>query len=313
MPREEDPLEERREAYMRRCIRQARKEGYERLAVVCGAWHAPALAEMPPASHDAKLLTGLPKVKVSATWIPWTYGRLARSSGYGAGIESPGWYHHLWSDSDRVAIRWMTRVASLMRAHDLDASAAHVIEAVRLAESLAALRDRPLPGLDELNEAVRAVFCFDSDLPMRLIEEQLIVGEGWARCRRSRPRCLQQDLARLQKRLSLPQATQKQLDLDLREPLGLARSHLLLARPPRHPGASPSASPESRARSTRSGPLSGIRSLPWRSSRRASGATPWPLPLPRRRGIWPSAPQISPRSRACGPRALADLPDAIDP
>ncbi|HHX40558.1 MAG TPA: hypothetical protein GX715_11390 [Armatimonadetes bacterium] len=229
MPREEDPLEERREAYMRRCIRQARKEGYERLAVVCGAWHAPALAEMPPASHDAKLLAGLPKVKVSVTWIPWTYGRLARSSGYGAGIESPGWYHHLWSESDRVAIRWMTRVASLMRAHDLDASAAHVIEAVRLAESLAALRDRPLPGLDELNEAVRAVFCFDSDLPMRLIEEQLIVGERLGKVPEITPQVpLQQDLARLQRRLGLPpDPTQKKLDLDLREPLGLARSHLL--------------------------------------------------------------------------------------
>jgi hypothetical protein len=40
-PRDADePL---REAWMRRTIRDARKEGFENIAVVCGAWHAPAL------------------------------------------------------------------------------------------------------------------------------------------------------------------------------------------------------------------------------------------------------------------------------
>ena len=37
---EDEPL---REAWMRRTIREAKKEGFERIAVVCGAWHAPAL------------------------------------------------------------------------------------------------------------------------------------------------------------------------------------------------------------------------------------------------------------------------------
>jgi hypothetical protein len=43
-----------------------------------------------------------------------------------------------------------------LRAKDLDASSASVIETVRLAESLSALRDRPLPGLPEINEAVES-------------------------------------------------------------------------------------------------------------------------------------------------------------
>ena len=47
----------------------------------------------------------------------------------------------------------MTRVARLLRDEGLDASSASAIEAVRLAEALAALRDRHLPGLEELNEA----------------------------------------------------------------------------------------------------------------------------------------------------------------
>ena len=40
---EPPPSEARREAYMRREIRKARREGHENVAVVCGVWHAPAL------------------------------------------------------------------------------------------------------------------------------------------------------------------------------------------------------------------------------------------------------------------------------
>ena len=136
----EDPIEAQREAYMRSCIRAA-GESYQKIAVVCGVWHAPALAKMPSEKEDNALLKGLPKIKVQATWVPWTYGRLAYSSGYGAGVQSPGWYHHLWTTPDQVVIRWMVEVAQLLREQDLDASSANLIEAVRLAESLAALRE----------------------------------------------------------------------------------------------------------------------------------------------------------------------------
>ncbi|HKQ75742.1 MAG TPA: DUF5682 family protein [Blastocatellia bacterium] len=227
--------EAQREAWMRQTIRAAAREGFERIAVVCGAWHAPALtigdenAPAPSEKDDAELLKGLPKVKTQATWTPWTYGRLSYRSGYGAGVESPGWYHHLWTSRDSVPIRWMTRVARLMREEDLDVSSAHVIEAVRLAETLAALRDRPLPGLSELNEATQSVFCFGNDLPMRLVHEKLIVGETLGCVPAETPLApLQQDLAREQKRLRLPaEALESALDLDLRKPNDLDRSRLL--------------------------------------------------------------------------------------
>ena len=32
-----------REAHMRQCVREAQKAGHRRVAVVCGAWHVPAL------------------------------------------------------------------------------------------------------------------------------------------------------------------------------------------------------------------------------------------------------------------------------
>jgi hypothetical protein len=229
----ESQRESQREAWMRQTIRAAVKEGFERIAVVCGAWHAPALTidggNTPSAKDDAELLKGLPKVKTQATWTPWTYGRLSYRSGYGAGVESPGWYHHLWTSRDAVPIRWMARVARLMREEDLDVSSAHVIEAVRLAETLAALRDRPLPGLSELNEATQSIFCFGDDLPLRLIHEKLIVGETLGSVPEETPLApLQQDLAREQKRLRLPaEALERAIDLDLRKPNDLDRSRLM--------------------------------------------------------------------------------------
>ncbi|MBE9127670.1 MULTISPECIES: DUF5682 family protein [unclassified Coleofasciculus] len=233
----ENPIEAQREAYMRKTIRVAQKEGFQRIAVVCGAWHAPALTQMPPAKEDEALLKGLPKTKVEVTWVPWTYGLLSFRSGYGAGVESPGWYDHLWtvmqgscgaSQSD-VAIRWMVKVAQLLRQQDLEASSAHLIEAIRLAESLAALRDRPLPGLPELKEATQTVLCFGSDLPMGLIHDKLIVGERMGKVPDETPMVpLQHDLQRQQKRLRMPAAaTEKIYELDLRKENDLARSHLL--------------------------------------------------------------------------------------
>lgn len=229
LPAPPEMREHRREAFMRRTIREARGAGHERIAVVCGAWHVPALATMPPAEHDEALLEGLPTADVRATWIPWTHGRLTSESGYGAGIESPGWYEHVWEHADHVVPRWLTRVARLLREEDLDASPAHIIETVRLAEALAALRGRPLPGLPELNEAIRAVLCFGDDIPMRLIHRRLIVGEKLGAVPDSTPAVpLQQDLAREQKRLKLqPSADPKVEDFDLRKPLDLDRSQLL--------------------------------------------------------------------------------------
>ena len=85
--RPEDLHERRREAYMRTVLRRTRKEGFERIAVICGAWHVPALADpLPTATSDQSVLKGLPKRKVVCTWVPWTHGRLATGSGYGAGV-----------------------------------------------------------------------------------------------------------------------------------------------------------------------------------------------------------------------------------
>ncbi|HET7230376.1 MAG TPA: DUF5682 family protein [Longimicrobium sp.] len=236
LARPESLHERQREAHMRQQIRAAGKEGFERIAVVCGAWHAPALSRMPPAKDDAALLKGLPRAKTATTWVPWTHGRLAYESGYGAGVNSPGWYEHLWLNGDAdpgaVAVRWLTRVARLLRGEDLDASPAQVVDAARLAEATAALRGLPLAGLPELTEACEAVFwggAAGAITPLGLIRERLIVGERLGAVPADAPAVpLMQDLAREQKRLRLaPEASERVLELDLRKPNDLDRSRLL--------------------------------------------------------------------------------------
>ncbi len=218
-----------REAYMRLQVRTAQREFGGGVAVVCGAWHVPALRQKVTVAADRALLKGLPKVKVDMTWVPWTHRRLARASGYGAGIDSPGWYGHLFSAPDRPVERWMTKVAGLLRAEDRTVSSAHVIEAVRLAETLAAMRGRPLAGLGETTDAIRAVMCEGSDVPLALVHDRLIVGDVLGEVPDAAPAVpLQRDLARLQRRLRLkPEALERELELDLRKEADAGRSRLL--------------------------------------------------------------------------------------
>ncbi|MEV0383787.1 DUF5682 family protein [Nonomuraea sp. NPDC050643] len=221
--------EARREAYMRKTLRAALKQGFGRIAVVCGAWHVPALAgPLPSATADNALLRGLPKVKAELAWVPWTYGRLASWSGYGAGITSPGWYHHLFQTPDRPVERWLAEAAAVLRDEGLAVSSAHVIESVRLADSLAALRGRPLAGLGEVTEAARAVLCEGDDLAVELIQRRMVVGDRLGHVGDGTPMVpLQRDLREQQRRLKLkPEALDREIDLDLRKPLDLDRSHL---------------------------------------------------------------------------------------
>ncbi|MFB6454045.1 DUF5682 family protein [Chitinophaga sp. Hz27] len=229
IPAATDSMNALREAWMRKMIRQAEKEMYPEIAVICGAWHAPALKDMPPAKDDNELLKGLPKVKVACSWTPWTYNRLSTRSGYGAGIASPGWYQHKWRHPDDDGTRWLTLVAKLFREHQMDISTAHVMEAVRLSNALASLRDLPTPGLEELNEAVVTVLCNGNDLPMQLINEQLIISNTIGSVPEDIPKApLQADIERQQKKLRLSvTADFKDYQLDLRQPNDLQRSIFL--------------------------------------------------------------------------------------
>jgi hypothetical protein len=224
------PGEQRREAHMRQVLRAALRDTEGTVAVVCGAWHAPALAgKLPPASADAALLRGMTKRKVTLTWVPWTHSRLAAASGYGAGVTSPGWYHHLFTAPEQTVVRWLTRVAGVLRQHDLPVSTAHVIEATRLAEALAGLRARPLAGLAEVSEATKSVMCDGDEIAAAFVTKDLVVGEllgAVPACAPAVP--LEADLRAQARTLRLKiDPLERTLALDLRSATDRARSVLL--------------------------------------------------------------------------------------
>ena len=226
-----DSHEAAREATMRLEIARAAKEVEGPLAIVCGAWHVPALARKTSLTEDRALLRGRPKTKVKATWAPWTTPRLARASGYGAGVAAPGWCAHLWQTrdmADRDTI-WLTRIAALLRDKGHFVSTASVIEAQRLGTGLAALRKRPAPGFEELREAAIACLCFGNPVLWEEIAAELLVGSGVGSIPPSTPLApLLEDLQRQQKATRLkPEALERDLSVDLRSESGLARSTLL--------------------------------------------------------------------------------------
>jgi hypothetical protein len=221
--------EQRREAYMRQTIRAARRRGRSRVAVVCGAWHAPVLVwPLPPANRDAATLRGTAKRKVTLTWVPWTHERLASGAGYGAGVTSPGWYHHLWTAPDQTIPRWLIKVARALRERDLPTSSAHVIEAVRLAETLASLRSRPLAGLTEVTEATRAVLCDGDEHAVRFVTDHLVVGQALGTVNERVPTVpLEADLMKTCRTLRVRREPDvRHWDLDLRRPVDRNRSQL---------------------------------------------------------------------------------------
>ncbi len=199
-----------------------------RRSVVCGAWHAPALTQSTRAADD-ELLKGLSKVKVRATWTPWTHARLTSASGYGAGVVAPGWYAHLWQAGDDAVERWYAKAARTLRDHDLAASSACVVEAVRLGTALASLRGRPSAGLPETLDSIRAVFGGGHDEVLDVLRDDLLVGDAFGELPDGLAQLpLEADLQAEQRRLRLkPTAAKATVELDLREPGGRARSVLL--------------------------------------------------------------------------------------
>ena len=219
-----------REAHMRIEIAKAAKEYDGAVAVICGAWHLPALAERRGLAADRELLKGRPKAKIKATWAPWTAPRLSRASGYGAGVVAPGWCAHLWEtrDGDRAAL-WLAKVTRALRDRGHFVSTASVIEAQRLGTALAALRDRPSPGFEELREAAIACLCNGERAVWNDVAAELLIGAGVGSIPSATPLApLLEDLQRQQKATRLkPEALERALTLDLRSESGLMRSTLL--------------------------------------------------------------------------------------
>ena len=233
---EEQLLEQYREASMRKIIRQAQKQGFERIVVICGAWHAPALVDLKSTlKEDTQLLKGLPKTKIESAWIAWTHGRLHRQSGYGAGIQAVGWYAHLWKhyqqalegniDAEKISIDWLSQFANALREAGHDASSAQIIDATQLIQSLLELRERRIPDLEDLSEAIRSVLHHGYDLPEPIMNQMLLAEKLGHLPEDYSELPIQQDFLKQCKSLRLKlEAVHRGVELDLRQSFDLSKS-----------------------------------------------------------------------------------------
>jgi hypothetical protein len=223
-----------REAYMRRKIQQALAEGVkpDQMVVVTGAFHASVLGlEHPPMSDDE--LAKLRRRESKMTLMPYSFFKLSSQSGYGAGNHAPAYFEMLWNGFNEAAVApdlaarpaslatlFLTNVARELRTAGTFRSTAEVIEGVRLAETMAAMRDSQ-PTLRELQDA--AVTLLGQGDPAVVRESLLRVEVGTAigsLAKGVSQTSIQEDFYRELNRLKLEPfktAVRRDLDLDLRE------------------------------------------------------------------------------------------------
>jgi hypothetical protein len=155
-----------RESYMRREIDRALADGFtiENIVVVVGAYHVSGITNDEPALSNKELKT-IPKAPTKIALMPYSYLRLSSRMGYGAGNKAPYYFENMWETMqdnclDDLPVMYLSKVAQEQRKAGHNASSANVIDAVRLAESLASMRSGSLPVLQDLHDA--AVTCFGS-------------------------------------------------------------------------------------------------------------------------------------------------------
>lgn len=152
-----------RESYMKRKIEDVINEGIEpeKIVIVTGAYHVTGLLEEAEPMSDAQI-KALPGLESRQTLMPYSYYRLSARSGYGAGNKAPAYYELLWQSLqqnrlEHTAHAYLTKLAAFQRRNGNPVSSAEVIEAVRLAGTLAELHGYHVPSLRDLRDA--AVTC----------------------------------------------------------------------------------------------------------------------------------------------------------
>jgi hypothetical protein len=215
-----------RESYMRRKIQQAIAEGIkpEQIVVVTGAFHASALEpELAPMTEEE--FAKLRKRESKMTLMPYSFFKLSSQSGYGAGNHAPAYFEMLWNaynenTAPALPTLFLTTVARELRASGTFRSTAEIIDGVRLAETMAGMRNS-LATLRELQDA--AVTLLGQGDPAVVRESLLRVEVGTAigaLAKGVSQTSIQDDFYRELSLLKLEpfkSGVRRDLDLDLRE------------------------------------------------------------------------------------------------
>ena len=148
-----------RESFMKRKIKEYIEKGFdtEKIVAITGAFHTSAIESLEGAMSD-KEYKELVRRESNVTLMPYSYYRLSKRTGYGAGNAAPSYYELLWQgflngDTTYHERKYLSTLAKYMREHGGIVSSAQVIEATRLARELAIIRGGSVPTLEDLKDA----------------------------------------------------------------------------------------------------------------------------------------------------------------
>lgn len=148
-----------RESFMKRKIKEIIDSGIdsEKIVAITGAFHTSAIQSLDGAMTD-KEYDSLKKKDSNITLMPYSYYRLSKRTGYGAGNTAPAYYELLWqgfikNDKTYHERKYLSLLAKYMRDHGGIVSSAQVIEATMLSRSIANLRGGSIPTLVDLKDA----------------------------------------------------------------------------------------------------------------------------------------------------------------
>jgi hypothetical protein len=148
-----------RESFMKRKIKEIIDRGIdsEKIVAITGAFHTSAIQSLDGAMTD-KEYDSLKKKDSNITLMPYSYYRLSKRTGYGAGNTAPAYYELLWqgfikNDKTYHERKYLSLLAKYMREHGGIVSSAQVIEATMLSRSIANLRGGSIPTLVDLKDA----------------------------------------------------------------------------------------------------------------------------------------------------------------
>lgn len=152
-----------REAHMALRIREA-AEQYARVLVVAGGFHIWGLLHSPAQPPERQKL---PEQSQAVYPMRYTMPAADALSGYASGMPSPGFYASVWAALhtearpqawDQVVLDYLVRTGRRLRADGAAISAFDEMCALQQARGLAQLRQKPGPGLYELQDAVLSAF-----------------------------------------------------------------------------------------------------------------------------------------------------------
>jgi len=177
-PAEERELESaRRDAIMGAAIEAeiARGTMPAKIVAVLGAAHVAALLRGDPPVPKAEF----EPLPTALAIVPYSYLRLSEQSGYGAGNRAPWFYERAYEagvDFTHACLAVFLEFAASLRLRGFAVSLADVIEAYRLSMTLASIRGKAGPGVDELAEAARATLTRGEAAPINEFLVPLLIG-----------------------------------------------------------------------------------------------------------------------------------------